>query len=376
MRRTSLVLVVGTLATVNGAPLAAQASDALYARFTAVSGWDVRGYTFDSGIGTKAVSQWNLPIVVAAPLGRKVSIDLATHYASGRVSTYAGGSETLSGFTDTQVRLLYTVNRDRLVGTVSFNLPTGQRTLSASQFQIAAAVGSNYLSFPVSSFGTALGVTGGLAYAERRGAWNVGLSGSLRYVGSYSPFAADTLSYKPGLEGRVRAGADRLIGRASRLLLGLTMSTFSTDVYTGSSAVVSGWYSPGTRFIGELAFVRVIDRATLTFSAWDYYRLTGLANAVQVSETKENVFDGELRLTYPVTTRVQLEPMVAFRQWSPADYRGGRLKSGGLLMRAGLTDRVSVTVAGRYDGGWVYARTRGFAFLQGYGGSLFLRYEW
>jgi hypothetical protein len=361
--------------TATAGPLRGQASDALYARFNALSGWDVRGYSFDPGIGTKTASEWSMPVVVVAPLGRKASVDVSTHYVSGRVDTYSGSPATLSGFTDTQVRFLYTVDRDRLVGTLSLNLPTGNHTLSPTEFEVAAALGSNYLSFPVANFGTALGMTGGLAYAERLGPWNVGASSSLRYVATYQPFANDTLSYKPGLEVRIRAGADRLIGHASRLLVGLTVSTFSTDVYSGSSAVLPGWYSPGTRFIGELGFVRVVGRSTVSFSAWDYYRPAGLTNAGPNPDTQENVLNGELRVTYPVSPRVQLEPMVAFRQWSPADYLGGRLKSGGLLARAALTDRLSTTIAGRYDGGWILARGHGFAFLEGYGASVLLRYE-
>ncbi len=134
--------------------------------------------------------------------------------------------------------------RDRLVATAAFNLPTGTHALSTSQFRVAAAVGSSYLSFPVASFGTAFGVTVGLAYAERVGTWSVGGSGSLRYLGSYQPFANDTLLYRPGVEWRLRAGIDRLLGPASRLLLGLTVSTFSTDVYSGASALLGGSYRP------------------------------------------------------------------------------------------------------------------------------------
>jgi hypothetical protein len=214
-----------------------------------------------------------------------------------------------------------------------------------------------------------------LAYARRAGAWNLGASGSLRYLGTYSPFSGDTLSYSPGMEARLRGGADRVLGEKSRLLLGVTVSTFSTDVYTGSSALVAGSYSPGTRFIGELALVRVIGRSTLTLAAWDFYRLAGTGSSGPNPETRENVLNGELRLTYPVTPRLRVEPLIAFRQWNPSDYVGGRLKSGGVLVRAGLTDRLSVAVTGRYDDGWIFARASGLASLKGYGASLFLRFE-
>jgi hypothetical protein len=357
------------------APLLAQASDALYARFNAITGWEVRGYSFDPGIDTKVASQWNLPLVMVAPLGRTMSVDLTTRYAVGQVETYSGSSATLASFTDTQVRFLYTLRRDRLVATAAFNLPTGTHSLSTRQFQVAAAVGSSYLSFPVAGYGTAFGVTGGLAYAARAGTWSVGWSGSLRYLGSYQPFANDTLLYRPGVEWRLRAGADRLIGLASRLLLGLTVSTFSTDVYAGSSALLGGWYRPGTRYITDLAFVRVVGRSSVSLALWNYYRRAGVTDVGTSPDTKENVFNSELRVTYPVTSRWQLEPMVAYRQWNPSDYCGGRLRSGGLLARAALTDRLSGTLGARYDNGWILARGNGFASLEGYGGSVFLRYE-
>ncbi len=355
--------------------LAAQGSDALYARFNALSGWEMRGYTFDPGIGTKSVSQWNVPFVAVAPLGRRMSLDLTTYYVSGTVETYGGTTETLSGMTDTQLRLLYTMSRDRLVGSVSFNLPTGAHAASTSQYQVAGAVGSTYLSFPVSNAGTAFGVTGGAAYAQRVGGWNTGLSGSVRYLGSYAPFADDALSYRPGVEGRVRAGVERVLGRQARLLFGATVSTFSTDTYGGSTALASGSYAPGTRVIGELAFVRVIGRSTLTLAAWDFYRLAGDTSGVSNPDTKENVLNSELRLTFPIAPRVRVEPMVAYRQWNPSDYLGGRLTSGGLRLLAGLTDRLSAALAGRYDAGWIYDRASGRASLQGYGASLIVRFE-
>jgi hypothetical protein len=355
--------------------LGAQASDALYSRFVALSGFEARGYTFDPGIGTKSVWQWNVPIVAVVPLGTRMSVDVTTHYASGRVQTYAGATETLSGPTDTQLRILYTARRDRLVGSLSFNLPTGDRTISADEFTVAGAVGSTYLSFPVANVGTAFGVTGGLAYAQRLGTWNVGLSGSLRYLGNYAPLSNEAVSYDPGMEARVRAGVDRVLGSKSRVLLGLTVSTFSSDTYTGTSALFSGSYAPGTRFIGDFSVLRVIGRATMTLSLWDYARRAGTGSAGTNVATKDNVLNAEVHIAYPVTRRVHLEPMFGFRQWNPADYLGGRLGSGGVTLRVGLSDRLFLAASGRFDSGWIADQAAGSADLTGYGANLLLRFE-
>ncbi|HYS21032.1 MAG TPA: hypothetical protein VEO73_08080 [Gemmatimonadales bacterium] len=376
-RRVRCACLVALVAASVPLRLGAQANDALYDRFNALSGWEFRRYAFDPGITLKSISQWDMPLVLVTPVGRSLSVDLTSYLVSGRVESYGGTTETLSGLTDTQLRMLYTVRRDRAVASLSFNLPTGKHSLSTSQFQVNGAVGSTYLAFPVSSFGTSLGVTGGLAYAQRVGEWNLGVSGSLRYLGSYAPFSNDTLTYSPGLEGRVRAGADRLLGQKARLLLGVTVSSFSTDVYSGSNALLSGWYSPGARVIVDAALVRVVGRATVTALAWDFYRRAGLTNGASNLETRENVLNAELRVAHPVGGggRLQLEPMVAFRQWSPADYRGGRLYSTGVSARYGINDRLSAILSGRLDTGWVYARDRGFANLTGSGFTLWVRYQ-
>jgi len=73
--------------------------------------------------------------------------------------------------------------------------------------------------------------------------------------------------------------------------------------------------------------------------------------------------------------RLAIEPMVAVRQWNPADYLGGRFGSGGLSIRAGLTQALSLTATGRSDRGWIYDRIAGRANLQGFGASVFLRVE-
>ena len=75
-----------------------------------------------------------------------------------------------------------------------------------------------------------------------------------------------------------------------------------------------------------------------------------------------------------VAPRLVLEPLVGFRQWSPADYRGGRLYSAGLGARYGISDQLTAHVTGRLDTGWIYA-ARGRADLTGTGLTLWVRYQ-
>jgi hypothetical protein len=358
-------------------PLSAQGATALYSRWNTLTGFEFQRYGFTQGVGIESASQWSVPLVVVAPLGRQMSLDLTTHYAHSQVVDSGGSAITFSGLTDTQLRLLYTVGRDRAVASLSLNLPTGERSFTSDKFGVSSAMGSNFLSFPVGSLGTSFGVTGGIAYAVPAGGWNVGLAGSVRYQGNYEPVrdSAFTLSYNPGLEGRLRLGADRVIGQRSRLLLGLTYSSFSTDQFSGGG-VVAGWFNPGARLIGEMGYAYSWGRTTLALGGWDFYRLAGKANGVSNPGTKENVFNAELRLGRQFSPRLVIEPLVGVRQWSPSGARGGRLYTLGMNGRFGLSDQVSGVLNARFGPGWVYdAAGQRRADVTATGVSLFLRYQ-
>jgi hypothetical protein len=366
---------VGAL-LVLAAPLSGQGATALYTHWNALTGFEFQRYGFAQGLGISSASQWSLPLVIVAPLGRQMSLDLTTHYAHSEVTDSAGASQVVSGPTDTQLRLLYTVGRDRAVASLSVNLPTGKRSFPLSQFSVSSAIGSNFLSFPVGSLGTSFGVTGGLAYAVPAGRWNVGLAGSVRYQGTYEPIqdSALTLSYNPGLEGRLRVGADRVIGQRARLVLGLTYSSFSTDQFSGGG-FTGQFFNPGSRFIGEVAYGYSWGRTSLSLGAWDLYRLAGDSGATN-PDTKENVLNGELRLGRQLSPRLVIEPLVGYRQWNPAGHLGGRLYTFGVNGRFGLSDRLSGVLTARFGPGWAYnAVLNRRADVSAAGLSVFLRYQ-
>jgi len=370
--RTRLALLV---LGVGGAPLAAQGSVALYNRWNTLTGFEFQRYSFKDSIGSNrvtAASQWSIPLVVVAPIGRRMSIDVTARVAHNAVT--GDSTRTFTGLTDTQLRLLYTLGRDRAVASLALNLPTGKRSFSTSEFTVSSSMSSPFLSFPVSTLGTGFGVTGGLAYAVPAGGWNFGLAGSVRYATSYRPFSDQPLTYNPGLEGRLRIGVDRIIGQRSRVLVGATYSTFSTDQFSGSG-IVNGWFNPGPRFIVDAGYGLTLGRTSVSFGAWNYYRAAGSDGAGPSADVKENVFNAELRVSQQLAPRVALEPLAGFRQWNPGAVRGGRLYTFGLNARLGLTDQFSSTLTARVSPGWVYDPGNGRIDLTGTGISVLVRYQ-
>lgn len=330
-------------------PALAAAQTNLYPAGSAVAGVEVRQYGFDSKFGVDHIRQVAVPFAVAVPLGRRFSFDVGTWYASTSVKTGAG-TETFSSLTDTQLRLAYVLGNDALVASVVLNLPTGKETTTQAQFGTAAGASSNFLLFPVNTYGSAFSVTPGLAAATSLGDWNVGISGSLRWTGEYEPFndgSDPDLKYQPGIEGRIRLGLDRLVGR-SRFTIGGTFSTFSNDELTPGTGA-SATYSPGNRFLIDASLVTPAGNGNLSIYAWNYHRLESNSSVGGVGG-KENVLTGGLAGSFPLSPKLSVEPMAEARLWSPETGKGSLFGAGSGL-RIQLSPALAFIPSARFDVG-------------------------
>jgi hypothetical protein len=338
------VLLAGLL------PAALAAQNNLYPNGSAVTGVEVRQYGFDSDFGIDHIRQIAVPIAVAVPLGRRFSFDIGTWYASTTMATSAG-DDTFSSLTDTQVRLAYVFGADAVVASVVVNLPTGKETTTQQQFGVSAGSASNFLLFPVNTYGSGTSVTPGLAAATTLGQWNVGLAASVRWSAEYEPFNDGTdpdLKYQPGVEARVRLGVDRLIGR-SRFSLGGTFSTFANDELNGTAA--SSTYDPGNRFLVDASLVTPAGSGTLNIYAWNYYRKTS-SSSDGVIGTKEDILTGGVAGAFPLSPKLSLEPMIEGRLWMPETGKGS-LFGAGTALRIQLSPAIAFIPGGRVDVGSV-----------------------
>lgn len=348
--------------------LAAQ-GNAFYANPSATTGVQFRSYQFGSGAEYDKISQVAIPIAVAIPLTSKLAVDVGAYYASTTATPTGAPAQTLSGLTDAQVRGAY-VFSDALVATLVLNLPTGTK-FSSSDSAAAGASASNWLLFPVNSFANGFSVTGGVAGTVRAGEWNLGLAVSTRASSSFNPVSGDSLSYKPGIEGRVRIGADRLIGQ-SRLTLGLTFSTFGDDAF-GAGAGAQQKYGPGKRFIGEGSFATPGLGGMLTLYAWDYYRAAGDTAGVSIAN-RENILTGGLSHRLSLSPTASLESVLEARALSRDGGGSGLLVGLGTGLRIRLNDQFNLVPSVRADLGSTKF-TGGSANVTGLSGSALLQYN-
>jgi hypothetical protein len=313
------------------------------------------------------LSEIAIPIFVAIPLGQRLTFDVGSAWASANMERTTAGTKTtssISGITDTQLRLNATFGGDFMVLTAGANIPTGRSTASAEEQPAAGLIGSDFLAFPVSNMGTGAGATGGIAIARPIGSWNLGLGGSFRHSTAYNPYETTDGTplprYQPGDEYRVRAGLDRPFG-TGQIQVGVTYSRFGDDEISGSI------YNTGDRWLTQ----GVIANGNLTIVAWNLFRTAGTLTDGRISE-KENITNG--LLSYGLFGG-RVQPSVEVRSWQQIEKPTSLLGTATLRLETsilGLAVSPSVgysigRLAAQGDDGYTTAN------LSGFRGTLIIR---
>jgi hypothetical protein len=305
--RRSLCLAMAAAGVIGGgAPLAAQ------------SVWDASGraapqivsYDIKAPIGQK-ITEFVIPVYVLIPVTPSFNFDVGTAWASATVSSPGAPNSELSGLTDSQIRANYTIGTDFIVLTAGVNLPTGRSTALPDQQAAATRIASDFLSFPITGFGTGAGGTGGVAVARPLGDWNVGLGVAVRHSVAYDPFqdaAGAKLHFRPGDEYRARVGVDRPYG-TGRISLGLTYSKFGNDQANESV------YNTGDRYITQASISNAIGNANIVVAGWDLFRAAGRL-ADQTRTGRENIANAGVAVSFRTPGGMIVEPSLEGRVWT------------------------------------------------------------
>lgn len=287
-------------------------------------------YTLEQN-GTKTkINEIAVPFAYLLPITSRLTFDLATAFAQATVE--ASGKSTISGLTDTQLRLNYTLGTDAVIVTAGVNVPTGQYKVADDKVAAAGQIGNDFLSFPVSSFGNGLAGTGGVALARTLGAWNVGLGASFRKTAEFGAFGADTNAtrFQPADEVRARLGVDRE-ALGGRMMLGVVYSVFGADACAGCETGISrSTYSTGDRLIGQAAFDIPLSSSQLYVAAWVLHHAAG--ETVAGTAPAEDIANAQLSLGFNLGS-LFLEPNLEARYWTVDGERRGSLGYAGVRTR-------------------------------------------
>jgi hypothetical protein len=339
MSRSAAAVTVALLV----APAALRGQEA---RPTLYTGAEYRSLSFNAGIGTKTVTEIVVPVGLVLPFSNRFTVDVGTRFARAERTDESGATGTITGLTDVQARAVVQLVSDKALFTLTANIPTGKTKFSSDELAVAGAIGSNLFPFPVANFGSGASVTTGLAFAVPVAGWALGLAGSYRMSGSFTPFADTNSTYKAGAEVRVRAGVDRVIGQG-RFSAGFTYSSFSTDEFGGAD-----FFRPGRRYISQAALSVPLGNVGLSLYAWDLYRASGRVPIIGPTG-KQNL------MTFGAGLSIQrgrnlLRPSVEYRMIGEGDTtlaKAGTLLSLGLRYQVAVGETMSLQPSVRYDTG-------------------------
>jgi len=334
-------------------------------------GAESRSLRFEGLPVLRRLRQTVVPVGAVIPAGR-FSFDIGSSWASTRMDRLDGTSHTVDAFTDSQVRGAVVLGRDVAVATVLVNLPTGLDRASPKDYTVIGAISPSLLGFPVASYAGGFSVTSGLAGAVQSGNWSMGLAASFRLGSEFTPYAdaEGPITYKPGVEARMRAGVDGLIGQ-SRLSAGVTYSTFGDDHF-GQSGALRGEYRPGPRWVAEAALLAPIGSTTLELSAWHFRRSAGDSTGSS-ARNRENLTGGEALLSIPLAHWIAVEPTLVGRRSNP-QAGSASMWGGGAGVRLQLGQSVSFSPAMRFDRGEITDPAGNQVDLRGWFLSAFLRW--
>jgi hypothetical protein len=336
-----------------------------------ISGIELRSMSFDSGLGAQRVSQLAVPIGVVLPISRRLVLDAGTFFAQAERVDDAGVGTTLSGITDVQARALLEIVPDAVVLALAANLPSGDATLTGTELDVAGAIASDLITFPVPSFGSGFSLTGGLALAAPVGPWAIGVAGSYRVSGEFQPLADTSAQYRPGGEVRFRFGLDRVVGQG-RFSAGFTYSTFATDEFGGSGA-----FRSGARYVPQLSLGLPLGNGSLQLYAWDLYRRNGEYTGTTVRAPKQNTLALGTVIAMRRGRTLWRPSLEVRRQWEGVTSLAGSgtLVSLGLRYQAPLGSRLTVQPLLRGDVGSLKVGGRSVSF-RGFGVGLTVGTSW
>lgn len=238
--------------------LASSPATAQYASTRLGAGLHFETYSFGEAerVDIESLRLLSAPFAAAVALSPRVELQVAGAWARGEIVRPGGEEASISGLTDTEIRLTATVGRDALRITGIAQLPTGVSELTAEEADAAGNFAADVLPFRVTNWGAGGGFGVSTALARPLGAVAVGLSAGYVVAREFEPVAGTDFQYRPGNQLHVRLAVDRTFGTSGKGSLAVTWQSFGEDQVAGENlfrtgdrlqALASWAFAAGTR---------------------------------------------------------------------------------------------------------------------------------
>lgn len=267
-------------------------------------------------------SQWTLPVAVVIPLGARFTLDVSAAFASAQVKL-AGpdtvldtDSYSLSGLTDTKIRLTTKLAGENVLFTLGINGPTGKTELDDEELAALRVMAAPALGFTIPALGTGAGGTAGIVVAREVNTWAWAFGASYEMRGEYSPVSlaagVPTTDFNPSDAIHVSLGVNGLVGQ-NEMTLGVAGDFFGEDeLRSGATAAPATKLGPIYTVEWTLDFATRRLREASLFVV-DRYRSSYEQNGQAIDESSGNYLDAGLRLIFPAGARTGIITALALR---------------------------------------------------------------
>lgn len=260
------------------------------------------------GIDIEALNLLSTPFGATLNFSRRVSLAVTGAWARGELERPNGEVSTLSGLTDTDVRLSATLGRDVVTLTAIAQLPTGVAELTADEADAAGMFAADVLPFRVSNWGAGGGFGFSTAFAQPVGEFAVGLSVGYVVAQEFEPVAEGGVQYRPGDQLHVRGAIDRTFGTSGKASLALTYQRFGEDEANGDNLFRTG---DRIQAVGSYAFATGPAGSGVVYAGY-LHRSRGEFVTTNEFDPSRGLFFGGAGVRLPMGTAV-LQPGVDVR---------------------------------------------------------------
>jgi hypothetical protein len=240
-------------------------------------------------VGLESVTLLTIPLRTQLRLHRAIAIEAAASWASAQLNRPDGSTSTLTGPTDTELRLVLNLGNGLATITGVAQLPTGTASLSAGQADVAGFMAADLLPFRISNWGTGGGAGVNVALARTTGDFAAGISVGYVMAREFEPLADNTFSYRPGNQLLVRAALDRTVGSSGKLALVFSLQHFTDDEVNDVNL-----FRPGVRYDGTASYAFALGGSSAGIVYAGYLRRAGgnYLQAGRVLPVQELLFAG------------------------------------------------------------------------------------
>jgi hypothetical protein len=235
--------------------------------FGAGAGIAFERYEFDSAedVGMDRLTLRTIPLAAHLEPARWLAFDVVGAHAEGELLRPDGTSSTISGFTDTELRVTVPIRSERASLSVTgvAILPTGIESQDANEAVVAGVMAADLLPLRITNWGGGGGYALSAAAARAFGTVNLGFSAGYRIASDYDPLESGAFTFRPGNELRLRAAVDRNVRGKSKVSLHATLFTYSEDQLDGANLYTSG---NRVQLVGSYAFPLGFAGSAVTYA--------------------------------------------------------------------------------------------------------------